>query len=263
MKTVYFDIETIPCQLPGVRDEYIAAVQAPAKYSKPESIAEWLRENREAEGEAAWLKTSFDGGVGHVCCIGLAVDDEAPRSYQTPADAIGNRNHEAQVLMNFFSDLTSIGRSVIVGHNIIGFDLPFIWKRCMVLGVKPPLWFPRNPSKYSSETVRDTMLMWDQDQRAGAGMDRICKLMGIPGKGDISGADVWPMVAAGDIDGVAEYCRADVRRTRLMFKRMTFAEDMPTAQHTALPAATPAKATTPAAVPAPTVAPGAIPAPAF
>jgi hypothetical protein len=30
MKTVYFDIETIPSQLPGVRDEYIAAVTAPA-----------------------------------------------------------------------------------------------------------------------------------------------------------------------------------------------------------------------------------------
>ena len=223
MKTIFFDIETIPSQLPGVREEFIAAVQAPAKYSKPESIAEWLAANREAEGEAAWLKTSFDGGVGHVCCIGLAVDDEMPRSYQIPADAIGNRNHEAEVLMNFFSDLTDIGRGVLVGHNIIGFDLPFLWKRCMVLGIKPPAWFPRNPSKYSSEMVRDTMLLWDQDQRAGGSMDRLCKLLGIPGKGDMSGADVWPMVAAGDIDGVAEYCRADVHRTRRMFKRMTFA----------------------------------------
>jgi DNA polymerase elongation subunit (family B) len=88
------------------------------------------------------------------------------RSYQIPADAIGNRNHEAEVLMNFFSDLTDIGRGVLVGHNIIGFDLPFMWKRCMVLGIKPPAWFPRNPSKYSSEMVRDTMLLWDQDQRA-------------------------------------------------------------------------------------------------
>lgn len=223
MKTIFFDIETLPSLLPGVRAEFIAAVQAPAKYSKPESIAEWLRENREAEGESAWLKTSFDGGVGHVCCIALAVDDGPARSYQVPADGYGNRNHEAELLMAFFSDLADIGRSVLVGHNVIGFDLPFIWKRCMVLGIKPPSWFPRNPSKYSSEMVRDTMLLWDQDQRAGGSMDRLCKLLGIPGKGDMSGADVWPMVAAGDIEGVAEYCRADVHRTRLMFKRMTFA----------------------------------------
>ena len=227
MTTVFFDSETIPSQLPGMRSEFIAAVTAPAKYSKPESIAEWLRENRESEGEAAWLKTSFDGGVGHVCCIALAVEDGPARSYQVAPDCYGRIEAERQLLLDVFSDLNDIGRSVLVGHNIIGFDLPFLWKRCMVLGVKPPSWFPRNPSKYSSELVRDTMLLWDQDQRAGGSMDRICRLLGIPGKGEVSGADVWPMVRAGDIAGVAKYCRADVERTREMFKRMTFADDAP------------------------------------
>lgn len=221
MNTVYFDIETIPCQLPGVLDEFRAAVTAPGTYKKPESIAEWLRENRDSEGEAAWLKTSFDGGMGHVCVIGLAVDDGPARDYAISNP--GNREEERSVLEAFFSDLTDIGRSVLVGHNIIGFDLPFLWKRCMVLNVKPPLWFPRNPSKYSSEMVRDTMNLWDMEQRAGGSMDRICRLLGIPGKGDVSGADVWPMVKAGDITAVAEYCRGDVERTRAMFKRMTFA----------------------------------------
>lgn len=224
MKTIFFDIETIPSQLPGILDEFKAAVQAPGQYKKPESIAEWLKENRDTEGEAAWLKTSFDGGIGHVVCIGLAVDDGPAVSYHVAPTGYGTREEETCILQDFFSHLTDTGRSVLVGHNIIGFDLPFLWKRCMVLGVKPPLWFPRNPSKYSSEMTRDTMLLWDQEQRAGGSMDRICRLMGIPGKGDISGADVWPMVKAGDIEGVAAYCRGDVERTRAMFKRMTFAD---------------------------------------
>ena len=226
MNTIYFDIETIPCQLPGVLDEFKAAVTAPSAYKKPESIAEWLRENRDSEGEAAWLKTGFDGGMGHVVCIGLAVQDGPAVSYQLPADGYCTnlRNEETRVLQDFFSHLTDAGRSVLVGHNIIGFDLPFLWKRCMVLGVKPPLWFPRNPSKYSSEMVRDTMNLWDMEQRAGGSMDRICRLLGIPGKGDVSGADVWPMVKAGDVEAVAAYCRGDVERTRAMFKRMTFAD---------------------------------------
>jgi len=226
MNTIYFDIETIPSQLPGVLDEFKAAVTAPGTYKKPESIAEWLRENRDSEGEAAWLKTSFDGGMGHVVCIGLAVQDGPAVSYQLPADGYCTnlRNEETRVLQDFFSHLTDAGHSVLVGHNIIGFDLPFLWKRCMVLGVKPPLWFPRNPSKYSSEMVRDTMNLWDMEQRAGGSMDRICRLLGIPGKGDVSGADVWPMVKAGDVEAVAAYCRGDVERTRAMFKRMTFAD---------------------------------------
>jgi predicted PolB exonuclease-like 3'-5' exonuclease len=68
------------------------------------------------------------------------------------------------------------------------------------------------------------MVQWDSQQRAGGSMDRLCRLLGIPGKGDISGADVWPMVQSGRIQEVAKYCRDDVERTRAMHKRMTFAE---------------------------------------
>lgn len=221
MKPLYFDLETIPAQDPSVRAELAAAVTAPAQYKKPESIAEWLGENREKEAEAAWLKTSFDGGVGHVCVIGWAVGDDEPQAYSV--SAIGDRDAERKCIEDFFCAVTDAGHSTFVGHNLIGFDLPFLWKRCMVLGIKPPAFFPRNPKPWS-ELVVDTMLLWDATQRAGGSMDRICRLMGIPGKGDISGADVWPLVQAGRIAEVAEYCRGDVARTRSMHRRMTFAE---------------------------------------
>lgn len=218
---VFFDIETIPCQLPGVKDELATAVQAPAQYKKPESIAEWLRENRATEAEAAWLKTSFDGGLGHVCVIGWAVDDEPAQTL-----SINGIEDEASLLRLWFGVLADRYRATdtphFIGHNIIGFDLPFLWKRAMVLGVKPPIFFPRNPSKYRSESVQDTMLLWDSEQRHGGSMDRICKLMGIPGKGDIDGSKVWPMVAEGRINEVADYCAGDVTRTRAMWQRMTF-----------------------------------------
>ena len=222
MNTVYFDVETIPSQLPGIRDEFIAAVQAPAQYKKPESIAEWLKENREAEGEAAWLKTSFDGGLGHIVCIALAVNDSRPVSYAVSAEFYGKPDDEKALLEAFFCHLVDVGRYQLVGHNIIGFDLPFLWKRAMVLGVKPPAFFPRNPKPWGEE-VADTMLLWDSQQRAGGSMDRICRLMGIPGKGDMDGSKVWPAVLEGRMSEVAEYCRQDVERTRAMHRRMIFA----------------------------------------
>ena len=92
----------------------------------------------------------------------------------------------------------------------------------MVLGVKPPAFFPRNPKPWSEE-VADTMLLWDAQQRAGGSMDRICRLMGIPGKGDMDGSKVWPAVLEGRMAEVAEYCRQDVERTRAMHRRMIFA----------------------------------------
>lgn len=221
MTPFYFDIETIPAQDPAVREEIAAGITAPAQYKKPESIAEWLKENRESEAEAQWLKTSFDGGIGHVCCIAWAIGDGAPEVIHIQ-DA-GDKTQEAAMLSAFFAEVSRAGPGhTYIGHNIIGFDLPFLWKRAMVLGVQPPVIFPRNPKPWS-ELVADTMLLWDPTQRAGGSMDRICRLFGLAGKGDISGADVWPLVKAGRIKDVSAYCCDDVSRTRAMHRRMTFA----------------------------------------
>lgn len=235
MTDIVFDIETIPSQLPGIREELAAAVQAPAQYKKADSIAQWLAENRGAEAEAAWLRTSFDGGLGQIVCIGWAIDGQEPRSVQV--DGLG-QEAEADMLRCWFAEIGpaytgSHGtRPVLIGHNHIGFDIPFVWKRCMVHGIRPPAWFPRNPKPWADSVV-DTMLLWDQTQRAGGSMDRLCRLLGIPGKGGISGADVWPMVKAGDIEGVARYCRDDVERTRALWRRMTFQQDEQAQQHLA------------------------------
>lgn len=223
MKPFYFDCESIPAQDPAIKAEIAAGITAPGQFKKPESIAEWLKENRDAMAEAEWLKTSFDGGAGQCVCIAFAIGNDEPHCYRV-ADL--SRDAERAMLQDFFCALTDAGPCQLIGHNIIGFDIPFIWKRAMILGVKPPFNFPRAPKPWS-EHVCDTMLLWDANQRAGVGMDRICRLMGIPGKGDFGGADVWPAVERGEYQRVADYCRDDVSRTRAMHKRMTFAADAP------------------------------------
>ena len=226
MNTLYFDIETIPSQQPGIIDEFRAAVTAPAQYKKADSIADWLAQNRDAEAEEAWLKTSFDGGLGHVVCIGYAIDDQPAECLSVDGELIGDANAEADLLREFFDVLTYEAGTKLrfVGHNLIGFDLPFLWKRAMVLGVKPPWTFPRNPKPWS-ELVDDTMLMWDSTQRAGGSMDRLCRLFGIPGKAGMDGSKVWPAVRDGRIADVVAYCKGDVERTRQLHKRMTFAQE--------------------------------------
>lgn len=216
---LFFDIETIPAQDPAVLDELRAAVQAPGQYKKPESIAEWMRENRESEAQAAWLKTSFDGGVGQCVCIGWAINDEPAQSIAVESLTADD---ERAMLASFFDAVRSVGRCQFIGHNILGFDLPFLWKRACVLNVKPPR-LPRNARPWD-DIVQDTMLLWDSQQRAGGSMDRLCRLLGIPGKGGISGADVWPMVRDGRMPEVSAYCRGDVERTRALYRRMTFSQ---------------------------------------
>lgn len=222
---LYLDIEAIPSQQPGILDEFAAEVKAPATYKKADSIAAWMAENRQAEAEAAWLKTSFDGGMGQIVCIGWAVNDDAPQ-HMVVADL--SLAQERSMLRDWYGVLhglhsTSGQRPLIVGHNHIAFDLPFLWKRSIVHSTRPPMWFPRDPKPWG-EAAFDTMLQW-AGARDRISMDKLCRVLGIAGKGDgPTGADVWPMVQAGRLAEVAAYCCDDVARTRSIYKRLTFAE---------------------------------------
>lgn len=112
--------------------------------------------------------------------------------------------------------------TVFCGHNIAGFDLPFLKARSIILAVKPPsVLIKAMNAKPWDICIADTMLLWNPDSQKRASMDKICKAFGIDGKDDFDGsmvAETWPV----DPQKVIDYCEDDVRRTRAMYKRMTF-----------------------------------------
>jgi hypothetical protein len=224
MTTIYIDIETCPAQNEALRAEFLANVKAPAQYKKPESIAEWLKENAEAEAEAAWRKTSFDGAYGHVCVIGLAVDEHPPIAlYDGDWHA-----SEALILREAFTwidntcDIHPNVRPVFVGHNLIEFDMRFLFQRAVVLGVKPSRHIPFSAKPWD-DNVFDTMARW-AGLKDRVKLDKLAKAFGLEGKGDIDGSMVWDYVRDGRIDEIAAYCSNDVALARAIYKRMTFAD---------------------------------------
>lgn len=215
MTNLYIDIETIPCQWPNAMEEIKRTLKAPANYSKPETIDKWIEEN----AEKAYLKTSFDGGMGQVYVIGYAIDDQPA---QTLKASDLTREAEKQLLEEFFSIYSQLGSgSLVIGHNHVAFDLPFLLKRAIVQSVTPAPFFPRNP-KWNGGEIFDTMLAWSPKEFTS--MSYLCKILGVDGKGGIDGSDVWPMVQAGKGEEVAQYCAGDVERTREIFKRLTFGQ---------------------------------------
>lgn len=221
---LYVDIETIPSQRADIRDMLAETVKPPATLKKPESIQKWIDEEKPAAIEEAWLKTSFDGTYGQVVCVSYTVEDAEP---VTLCIADLRPESERDVLRCLWADMraihsTSGTRPVISGFNVIGFDLPFLWRRSVIHGVQPPMWWPRNPKPWS-DAVADTMLMWAGD-RDRISLDRLCRVLGLEGKGDgPTGADVWPMVQAWRMEEICAYCSDDVRRAREIHKRLTFA----------------------------------------
>lgn len=211
---IYFDIETIPCQDPEYRLELARKVRPPASFKKQESIDAWLAENREREAEEAMAKTSFDGGRGHVCTIAWAKGSGPIEVSHTKTV-----EEEARVISDFFADFDPYHSETLVGHNISGFDIGFLRKRAVALGIKMPSRsnFPRDPKPWD-KSINDTMAMWE----GGTGrisMDNLCAILGIQGKQGFDGSMVADAWAKGEHDTIKEYCRDDVWRTREIHKR--------------------------------------------
>jgi len=244
---VFIDIETLPDLRPGKREAFIkdAAenVKAPATYTKDQLAADlgitdkdtikftgkdslaaqWAElvgpSKAEEIGDAEWRKTSFDATQGQILMIGVALDGNEPEIIQGDEQQLLAQFHEW--LGEVYSQ-TNHGLPQFVGHNLIDFDLPFIFRRSVILGACPHPSFPIMPSRYS-ERVYDTMAQW-----AGFGnrikLDALAKALGVGSKGDIDGSMVYDYYAAGRIDELAEYCKNDVRLTRDVWQRMTFQE---------------------------------------
>lgn len=193
MTFVYFDIETIPAQDDAALERAYAGVKPPANIKKPESIEKWMNENAEA----------------------AAIEDGEIMSAH-----VNDLDNESYAISMFFDAVRSQSRAVLVGHNILGFDIPFLTKRAVVLGVKLPFsssW-PRDPKPWE-KSCQDTMIMW-AGGRGTVSMNDLCDIFGIPGKGDgMHGSEVAQAWADGRHDEIAEYCREDVMRTREMHRR--------------------------------------------
>lgn len=209
---ITFDIETLPTDNAEIIAQLEETITAPGQYKKPESIAEWMKENKESALKELVAKTSFDGLYGRIACIAWTFGGEV---YST-----GSGMSESQVIKNFFANAQNA--SVFCGHNIAGFDLPFLRHRSIILGIKRPESLMKAMSaKPWDSCIADTMLMWDARSDKRTSMDKLCKAFGIAGKGDFDGAmvaETWKT----DPGKVIEYCKDDVRRTREIYKRIAF-----------------------------------------
>lgn len=214
---LYLDIETIPTTDADRIAEIAATITCPGNITKPESITAWEAEKKPKLVEEAVAKTSFSGAYGKVCCIGWAWGDFEARS------TIGA--DESDVIQSAFDRITQAapqyGLTTIVGHYVANFDLRFLMQRAIVLGIPLPAWFPRDPKPWSRE-VFDTMTAW-AGAKDSISLDNLCKVLGIPGKDGVDGSMVAGMWQRGELDAIAEYCRADVERVRNVHRKMQVA----------------------------------------
>lgn len=126
-------------------------------------------------------------------------------------------------LLSDFSRVLEERRPCLVTFNGRGFDMPVIATRCLRHGV-PLRHYYRSRDvryRYSPEGHLDLMdYVADFGAAKPSKLDVIAKLCGMPGKVGFDGKDVGPLVHAGRIEEVRNYCLCDVAQTAGVFLRV-------------------------------------------
>jgi DNA polymerase elongation subunit (family B) len=167
--------------------------------------------NDETSFDAHFRGTSFSGEFGRIFCIGYAVDDQ-------PAQCLSGSEKE---MLEKFWDIAK-DASLFIGHNVMDFDMRFIYKRSIINDVKPTqdLSFAR----YRSNPIFDTMKEWEKWGAMGTSLHKLALALGLESSKSegIDGSQVYDFFLAGKTNEICEYCKRDVEVTRKIYNRINF-----------------------------------------
>jgi len=158
-----------------------------------------------------YRNTSFSAEFGRVFCIGYAIDN-------APAECLVGS--EKEMLEKFWQ--IARDAELFIGHNILEFDLRFIYKRSIINRVKPTA--DLSFARYRKSPIFDTMKEWEKWGSIGIGLHKLAIALGLesPKDGDIDGSKVYDFFLAGKSEEIVKYCKRDVEATRKIYNRINF-----------------------------------------
>jgi 3'-5' exonuclease len=221
------DLETIPVQdsalLANLIADGIAGVKMPGSISKLETKEAWERDIKPVKIEeaiAAATETYARGGLspltGRIVCIGMVHGEH---------EKVFCGDDEAELLHLAYEYISTLGEPITyIGSNIVGFDLPFLRVRSIVHRRTAPLSLRKawSAKSWDQEHVGDTTLAWGNDREKRVGLDRLCRLLGIPSPKEdgVDGSQVYALWQAGELGKISDYCLRDCRAALACYQRI-------------------------------------------
>ena len=201
--------ETLPAAWTDEQIDAHAASSVPGNYTKPESIAKWIEEHR----VETWLRTALDWRHARICAIGVIV--EIGHDVQERIVIMLDEHGERKMLGELDAIMQQYAPDTIVGHNVVGFDLP----RLHIAAARTLPSLARRLSEYRGHrhAVQDTMRLAMGSERCRLG--DLATALGLEGKsGD--GSQVYELWVEGRQDAIAAYCLQDVEVTRAVYRAL-------------------------------------------
>ena len=194
MKIFYFDIETVPTEKAL---EENGLLDAQIKLDEPELIK----------------KLSLSALSAKIICLCYTIEPSLSGAVEVL------QGEEADIIKNFWKIVPDC--NLFVGHNILDFDMRFIYQRSVIHQIKPSRDIPF--TRFRNAPIYDTMQEWSKWGREHASLDSLSKALGIPSpKENLDGSKVYPFYRAGKLPEIVEYCKRDVESVRAVYKRLTF-----------------------------------------
>jgi len=195
MRIFFFDIETVPTE---------------------RSLEECGLLDKEVTPENTELlkRLSLSAATAKILCLAYAVEP--------PGDAPVQILHgdEREILREFWNIVVHC--DLFVGHNILDFDLRFMYQRSVIHQIRPSRELPFG--RFHNDPIFDTMHECSRWGRESISLDRLSRALSIPSpKENLDGAKVYPYYRAGRLEEICEYCKRDVDSVRQVYRRLTFA----------------------------------------
>jgi len=226
-----FDIETLT--LPNFRERVGPQLERSLRLGnmRLEQQQRYL-DDIAAEEERCYSLGSLSATSGRVLSIAVHVGpipgmlfagmEQPEYEYVFGIDADGFEQGERRALLDFLELMKDFDceSDELVGHNVLGFDLPFVFQRCLVQGmqVRPFV----NLGEYNVRGVFDTMHRWWLGAKRHVSLDDIAWALGIESSktAEVEGSKVFDLYQAGRLELIREYNLNDVRVTRKVYERM-------------------------------------------
>ncbi|OGH13657.1 MAG: hypothetical protein A3H50_02290 [Candidatus Levybacteria bacterium RIFCSPLOWO2_02_FULL_37_10] len=204
---IFLDIETIPAEESDKKSALDLVLKKKQRYGKEVDLG---KENM----EQLYRDTAVSGDFGRIFCIGYALEDGQVQIIY---------GEEKKILEEWWK--VAAKGDCFIGHNIMEFDLRFIYKRSIVNRIKPSAkHLNLSFARYRNFPIFDTMKEWEKWSNSYIALDALAKILQLPSSkdGGIKGSQVFDFFLAGKYKEIYEYCKRDVQLTRQVYNRMLF-----------------------------------------
>lgn len=222
-KRVFLDIETLPpdeVMRERVYSEVAESFENECMALDPIKISE--------AAEERFRQLALRGEYGRVLTIGVIIEEGSQiiSNGVLGLDKATRRFHldEARTLRSFWKLLRDFNPrfDCIIGHNVLDFDLLFLYKRSVIKCVRPAV--ELSFARYRSQPIYDTMYEWEHWGRNKISLDELARVLNLESskQNGLDGSRVYDYYREGRHEEIADYCKRDVALVREIYYRMKF-----------------------------------------